>query len=151
MNENMISDEVLDKLEASLRAHLRVEAISRTKSVMHVVSGSDMFESGWLEVAMDEASLEEQEYNILLEYKTGVNSRALCGQCKFINYGYYFINERLAEKFGGCVSNGRYWILYDENANSLTGATYGYKGERLPTAEEITRYIDELCKEMHEA
>ncbi len=135
--KKVIPNEALDKLEASLKERIQAKVISRSQAVMHVKSSMHP-SMGWLAVAMEEASLEGSKYSVLLnEEATDFLTP------RFINYGYYFINEMLAKKFGGCVSNHQYWILYNER-----GGMYGYNGDHLPSAEEIIRFIEELCEKM---
>ncbi len=136
MGRTVISEEMLDKLDASLREHIHAKVISRSQAVMHVKPQMHCVNMGWLAVAMENASLETSKYSILLE-----EDHSDCLTPKFINYGYYFINEKLAEKFGGCVSNSQYWILYDEVVGrGFAGGMHGYIGDHLP----IIRYIEEL-------
>lgn len=143
MGRTVISEAMLDKLEASLKEcfYIHAKVISRSQAVMHVKPQRNGVSMGWLAVAMEKASLETSKYSVLLEedYSDSFSP-------KFINCGYYFINMKLAETFGGCVSNSRYWILYNEVRGN--GCSHGYKGEHLPTAEEIIHYIEELYAQM---
>jgi len=135
MSKKVIPNEALDILETSLK----MKVISRSQAVMYVKPLSSFTNMGELSVAMEKASLDSSKYSVLLEEE----------DLKFVNYGYYFINEMLAKKFGGCVSNSRYWILYNETRDSgLAGGMYGYEGDHLPTAEEIIQYIEELYEKM---
>lgn len=140
MSKKVIPNEALDILETSLN----MKVISRSQAVMHVKPLSSFTSMGVLSVAMEKASLDSSKYSVLLEEEHPGNYTP-----KFVNYGYYFINEMLAKKFGGCVSNSRYWILHDETRGSgLAGGMYGYEGDHLPTAEEIIQYIEELYEKM---
>ncbi len=145
MGRTVVSETMLDKLEASLKECIHAKVISRSQAVMHIKSPMNCVSMGWLAVAMEKASLETSKYSVLLEedYSDSLTP-------KFINCGYYFINMKLVEKFGGCVSNNQYWILYDEvkGSRGFAGGAHGYTGDHLPTAEEIIRYIEELYAQM---
>lgn len=131
----IIPNEVLDNLEALLKERIHVEVISRSEVVMHVKS-SKHISMGWLAVAMEKASLETSRYGVLLEERGDFLA------AEFTHFGYYFTNEQLVKKFGGCVSNSAYWVLYNEK-----GGMYGYAGDRMPTAKEIIQFIEELYEE----
>lgn len=128
----IIPNEVLDNLEALLKERIHAKVISRSGGVMHVKSSKHL-SMGWLEVAMEKVSLETSNYGVLLEEEGDPFA------VEFTHFGYYFTNEKLAKKFGGCVSNNRYWILYNEK-----GGMYGYTGDHMPTAEEIIQFIENL-------
>lgn len=134
MNKRVISEEMFDKLAAFLKGR-QVPAVVEyhSQAVMHIKSLGHDVSMGWLDVALTKVGL--THYNMLLEQEG----------FKYVNCGYYFTCELLAKKFGGCVSNSRYWILYNEPESY---SQYGYKGDRLPTAEEVIRYIEELYAQM---
>lgn len=144
MDKTIISSDMLDKLEASLQEHMSIIGISHSDNIVHVRTNSEDVITGWLAVSVEEASLEDKECDILLEYERGTKTHV--GQLRFVNYGHWFVNDRLAEKFGGCVSDSVYWVLYDEKRDKcLPGAgMFGYKGDKLPTAKEIIQFIEEL-------
>ncbi len=146
MNENIISNNVLDKLEEALRKSIPVTAISRSESVMHVETSSENIMSGELAEAMKEVSLKDSDYDVLLEY-TNKTCFVCGGALKFVNYGDYFINEMLVERFGGTISGYQYWVLYDETGSRQKAKVFGYKGDHLPTAEEVIQYIEELRRD----
>lgn len=133
MSKQIIPSDALDKLEAALKKTIPAEIISRSERVMHVSSLTHYPSMGWLNVAMKKASLETSKYGVLLEEKGDYLA------AKFTHFGYYFTNEMLVKRFGGCVSNNRYWILYNEK-----GGMYGYTGDRMPTTKEIIQFIEEL-------
>lgn len=134
MDRQLISDEMFDKMAASLKeSQVPVAVEYRSQAVMHIKSQGDDVSMGWLDVALTKVGL--THYNILLEQE------GLSRHMKYVNCGYYFTCELLAKKFGGCVSNSRYWILYNEPESY---SQYGYKGGRLPTAKEIIEYLEEL-------
>lgn len=136
MRKSDVPNDVLDKLAASLAELISAKEIYRSPAVMHVRSQQEYPIDGWLEVAKDHVSAELQDYNVLHEYPTGNK------HVKFTNHGKPFVNTMLAEKFGGCVSNSCYWILYNEPLWGI--CNYGYKGDKLPTAKEIIRFIEEI-------
>ena len=62
------------------------------------------------------------------------------GGMKFVMHGNSFICDMLAKKYGGRVSNSRYWIIYNEPQTNLN---WGYR-EILPTAQEIIEFMEKL-------
>ncbi len=57
---------------------------------------------------------------------------------KFVMHGNSSACDMLAKKYGGCVSNCNYWIMYDE---LKTNWNHGYK-EKLPTAQEVIGFVE---------
>ena len=134
MNRQVITEEMFNQLATSVKeCQVPVVVSYHSQAVMHIKSLGHDISMGWLDVALTKVGL--THYNMLLEQE------GLSRHMKYVNCGYYFTCELLAKKFGGCVSNNRYWIMYNEPESYYQ---YGYKGDKLPTAKEIIKYLEEL-------
>ena len=71
MIKRSISSVALDKLEASLKECITMTEIYHHDAVTHVKSPSNKIITGLFSVAMSNASINEAEYNVLLEQITG--------------------------------------------------------------------------------
>lgn len=136
MKKTVIPDDVLARLATSLESFFSGKKVSESQNVMHIKSSDSQKSMGWIEVAKDSCSSILWDYNVLLEFPLA--SGSIC----FINHGNSFINEMLVKKFGGKISNAKYWIMYNE---PFSPDNYGYI-DQLPNVAEVVAYIEERYK-----
>jgi len=134
MGKTIISDAVIDRLATSLETYFSGSRAYSSQSVLYIKASSEKMMGG-IENAKEETSV-PMDYNVLVEYPTAQDGT------KFILHGNDFVCMLLAERFGGRISNCRYWIMYNE---PITDYNHGYK-EKLPTGEEIINYLKETLK-----
>lgn len=132
MAKRIISQSAIDALSAFLAKRFSGSESYQSQNVLHIEASADAM-MGYIEVAKDE-TLIPLDYNILIEYQT------CYGGMKFVMHCNSFICEKLVEKYGGRVSNSRYWIIYNEPQTNLN---WGYR-EILPTAQEIIEFMEKL-------
>lgn len=137
MRTTIFSDVLLEKLATALEQIFSGKKGYSSQNVMHITSSRPDKSMGWISAVKEDYSSSLWSYNVLIEQPTVDRS------IKFINHGNSFVNEMLAKKFGGCISGHEYWILYNEPLSVF--GRYGYE-KKLPTAEEIIEYIENLCK-----
>ncbi len=130
-----ISNAVINELATLLAEYLQGSKVASSQSVLHI-RADDINKMGYIEVAKEKISPALWDYNVLVEYPIADAST------RFVMHGNNFVCEQLAKRYGGRISNGKYWILYNE---PLDNYNHGYK-EKLPAAEEIVGYIEKMSQ-----
>ena len=134
MAKTIISDAVIDRLATSLETYFSGTRAYSSHFVLYIKASSEKM-MGEIENAKEKTSV-PMDYNVLIEYPTAQDC------IKFILHGNDFVCMKLAKKFGGRISNCRYWVMYNEPIDTYN---HGYK-EKLPTGEEISNYLQGLLK-----
>ena len=137
MNKNNIPEDVFKTFLASLEQALSAKTEYHSDCVVHVKSHQHCYPAGLVTVAREKNPDFLDVYNVLHEHPTD------CGKLKFVNSGDDYVNYQLAERFGGHATV-KMWTLHNVPRSI---ASYGYKGEKLPTATEVIEYIEKLCAE----
>lgn len=121
----------LERLARLLEERFHGKTIYSSPVVLHIEATEGMM--GWIKTAKDDTET-RLDYNVLIEYPRIQNGM------KYVLHGSDFVCMQLAKRYGGRISNARYWILYDEVLNSTN---HGYKKE-LPTLGDIITFIEKL-------
>ena len=131
-----ISNVAIDGLAVLLAEYLQGSKITASQSVLHIRADNSDKMMGLIEVAKEKISSTLWDYNVLVEYPIAAAS------VRFIMHGNSFVCEQLAQRYGGRISNTKYWILYNEPIHDYN---HGYK-DRLPATEEIIGYIEKMSR-----
>ena len=129
--KQLIDKTRLERLARLLEERFHGKTIYSSPVVLHIEATEGMM--GWIETAKDDTET-KLDYNVLIEYPSIQNS------LKYVLHGSNFVCDELVAEYGGCISNARYWILYDE---VIENTNHGYKKE-LPTPGDIITFIEKL-------
>ena len=99
-----ISNAVINELATLLAEYLQGSKVASSQSVLHI-RADDINKMGYIEVAKEKISSALWDYNVLVEYPIADAST------RFVMHGNNFVCEQLARRYGGRISNGKYWIL----------------------------------------
>lgn len=135
MEKNVISEKVSQWLTEVLEKRLNLKLVYKSPKVIHLKCVQAGLPVKRVQMVLNVLADEVGDCNVLIEYPLGTQ------RLKFFGVGNFWVNTLLSRKFGGLVSEDRYWVLNNE---AHLYSLYGYIGTELPTAQDIIQFMEEI-------